>query len=422
MKKAGTNSQFCEPFQVSREHGTIKSDVEINVNQKFKNLLFNRQNKKGMENIVVLYAEAFPPDVGGGEKYNFELAKSINLSGIKMVVITPVKSGMPDLPDFEVVRMRLPLKFGFSLNFIESFILIVQRKPKLIHFSGPAFSDFVLIPILKFLGRKIVVTFHGQFNNKLARQISSIFIRFIYIYADRIIVETSRDENYLKNLGVDTHKIRNFVFDGIDGKYLTCESQQTGTLSIKDDRPLKFIFIGGLTSSRPYKGSDLLIDLFIELSKSNIEPMPELSIIGRGDLLPILTRKAEGLTNIHFFGYLDQEDLLEQLKDSDMLILPSKSDGEGFGIVALEAIGCGKPVIVSKYAGISEYVLKYNAGYVVDPFNFNEIIEIIKYVNLNRGILNVLRENGRKMITMEEMTKNGSIRKTLEVYGEVIGV
>jgi len=420
MKKAGTNFQFREPFQVSGEHGTIKSDVEINVNQKFKNLLFNRQNKKGMENTVVLYAEAFPPDVGGGEKYNYELAKSINLSGIKMVVITPIKSGMPNLPDFEVVRMRLPLKFGFSLNFIESFILIVQRKPKLIHFSGPAFSDFVLIPILKFLGRKIVVTFHGQLNNKLARQISSIFIRFVYRYADRIIVETSRDENYLKNLGVDTHKIRNFVFDGIDSQYLTCESQQTDTLSIKNDRPLKFIFIGGLTSSRPYKGSDLLIDLFIELNKSNIEPMPELSIIGRGDLLPILKRKAEGSTNIHFFGYLDQEDLLEQLKDSDILILPSKSDGEGFGIVALEAIGCGKPVIVSKYAGISEYVSRYNAGYVVDPFHFNEIIEIIKYVNLNRGILNVLRENGRKMITMEEMTKNGSIRKTLEVYGEVI--
>jgi len=117
---------------------------------------------------------------------------------------------------------------------------------------------------------------------------------------------------------------------------------------------------------------------------------------------------------------LDQDDLLEQLKDSDMLILPSKSDGEGFGLVALEAIACGKPVIISKYAGISEYILKYNAGYVVDPFNFNEIIEIIKYINLNRGILNVLRENGRKMITMEEMTKNGSIRKTLEVYREVI--
>jgi len=422
MKKVGTNFQSAESFQASGEHGNIKSDVEINVNYKVKNSILTRQNQKGKENIVVLYAEAFPPDVGGGEKYNFELARSINLSGTKMVVITPIKSGVPDLQDFEVVRMKLPLKLGFSLNFIESFILIIQRRPKLIHFSGPAFSDFVLIPILKFLRRKIVVTFHGQLNNKLARQIFSIFIRFIYRYADRIIVHTSRDENYLKNLGVDTHKIRNFVFDLIDGKYLTCESQQTDTLSIKNDRPLKFIFIGGLTSSRPYKGSDLLIDLFIELSKSNIEPMPKLRIIGTGDLLPILKRKAEGLTNIHFLGYLDLEDLLEQLKDSDILILPSKSDGEGFGLVALEAIACDKPVIISKYAGISEYILKYNAGYVVDPFNFNEIIEIIKYINLNRGILNVLRENGRKMMTMEEMTKNGSIRKTLEVYREVISV
>jgi len=420
MKKTNIYFKYSASLQASGEQDNVKFKVELNAKHKLKNIIFNRQDKKEREDTVVLCAEAFPPDVGGGEKYNFELAKSINLSGTKMVVITPIRSGVPDLQDFEVVRMKLPLKFGFSLNFIESFILIVQRKPKLIHFSGPAFSDFVLIPILKFLRRKIVVTFHGQLNNKLARQIFSIFIRFIYRYVDRIIVETSRDENYLKNLGIDEHKIRNFVFVGIDSQYLTCESQQTDTSSIKNDRPLKFIFIGGLTSSRPYKGSDLLIDLFIELSKSNIEPMPELSVIGKGDLLPILTRKAEGFTNIHFFGYLDQDDLLKQLKDSDILILPSKSDGEGFGIVALEAIGCGKPVIVSKYAGISEYILKYNAGYVVDPFNFNEIIEIIKYINLNRGILNVLRENGRKMITMEEMTKNESIRKTLEVYREVI--
>jgi len=171
MKKTSTNFQSVKPFQASGEQGNIKSDVEINVNYKLKNSILTKQNEKGKENIVVLYAEAFPPDVGGREKYNFELAKSINLSGIKMVVITPIKSGVPDLQDFEVVRMKLPLKFGFSLNFIESFILIVKRKPKLIHFSGPAFSDLDLIPILKFLRRKVVVTFHGQFNNKLARQI-----------------------------------------------------------------------------------------------------------------------------------------------------------------------------------------------------------------------------------------------------------
>jgi len=134
MKKTSTNFQSAETFQPSGEHGNIKSDVEINVNYKLKNSILTRQNEKGKENIVVLYAEAFPPDVGGGEKYNFELVIRFNLSGIKMVVITPIKSGVPDLQDSEVVRMKLPLKLGFSLNFIESFILIIQRRPKLIHF------------------------------------------------------------------------------------------------------------------------------------------------------------------------------------------------------------------------------------------------------------------------------------------------
>jgi len=420
MRKLSIKFYCSIPFQASGKKDNLKTKIEFNINNKLKNTVLTRQIRKKKENIVVLYAEAFPPDVGGGEKYNYELAKSINSLGIKMVVVTPIRSEQPDSPDFDVVKMKLPLKLGFSLNFIESFFLIIQRKPKLIHFSGPAFSDLLLIPLFKFLKYNIVVTFHGQLNNKLARQIFSIFIRFIYKYADSVIVETKRDENYLKNLGVNIEKIRNFVFDGIDSTNLNCNFQQTSYLSIGIDKPLKFIFIGGLTSSRPYKGPDLLIDLFIEVSRSNIKPMPELRIIGKGDLLPSLMKKAEGMTNIHFLGYLDTKSFQKELISSDMLILTSKSDGEGFGIVALEAIACGKPVIVSKYTGISEYILKYNAGYVIDPFNFDEAIKIIEYINLNRGILNILKENGKKMIELEGMTKSDSIRKTLEIYRELM--
>ena len=286
-----------------------------------------------------------------------------------MSVVTPVISELKEDFKFKVLRLKMPMRFGFSLNLLEPLVLIIKERPRIVHFSGPAVIDFILIPLFKLLGYSVILTFHGQFNNKFARAFSKFLIPIVYKRVDIIIVETERDQNYLASKQVGSYKIRKFVFDGVNKSKFNCSESHRDDCSQSENKPLRFIFIGGLSSSRSYKGYDLLVDMFVKLKDSPIFPIPELIIVGSGDRLIEMKKKCEGLDYIRFKGRLNDDEMIEELCNSDILILPSKSDGEGFGIVALEALSCNKPVMVSKYAGIAELTSKYNAGIVYDPWD-----------------------------------------------------
>ncbi|MEM3489593.1 MAG: glycosyltransferase family 4 protein [Nitrososphaerota archaeon] len=373
----------------------------------------------GKMSKIIIYTDAFWPNIGGGERYCLELAKTLTELGNKVTVVTPIKSKIRDVFNFKVIRLKKPIIFGFNLNFIEPFFKILREKPSVVHFSGPAVSDFFLIPIFKLLGYKTVLTFHGQFNSRAARSIVKIAIPLVYRFLDAIIVETRRDETYLVDARVPKERIFFMVYDGIDRNVFKCPIDGSDKTELNTERPLRFIFVGGITKSRPYKGYDILIDIFKTFNQEGIEPNPQLVVIGDGDLLPELKEKTRGYRNIFFLGSVDERELVEQLCKSDVLILPSKSDGEGFGKVALEAISCGKPVLVSKYAGISELVDRYKAGIVFDPEDLPKVVEQVKRLNSNRKILEELSKNGDEMIKNERLSLVESVMKTVEIYRKI---
>lgn len=113
------------------------------------------------------------------------------------------------------------------------------------------------------------------------------------------------------------------------------------------------------------KGLDLLITAFAELEKEidNIR----LVIVGpdEGFLSNLikLSRELKIENKVVFTGPLYQEKKLEAYVDSDVFVLASKS--ENFGNVVVEALACGKPVIVTNKCGVSEFVLK-DLGYVIN--------------------------------------------------------
>ena len=76
---------------------------------------------------------------------------------------------------------------------------------------------------------------------------------------------------------------------------------------------------------------------------------------GSGDLMnPMISRVAElGMTDrFHFTGFLQGNDVVSMLEMTDVFVMPSVS--EPFGIVPLEAMQSGVPVIISNQSGVSE--------------------------------------------------------------------
>jgi glycosyltransferase involved in cell wall biosynthesis len=239
-----------------------------------------------------------------------------------------------------------------------------------------------------------------------------------YNFSDKIIVQTIRDFKYLKGLNVSKKKIISFIFNGVDTKKFKCPSNAERFDRLESALPLKFIFIGGLTSSRAYKGVDLLLEIFKRIGECDISPIPELIVVGGGELLKPLKTDTKNFKNINLLGRLEDDELIRELCLSNILILPSKTDGEGLGKVVFEAVSCGKPVMVSKFAGASEMVSKYEAGVIFDPFNTDGAIKIIGFLNSHRELLEKFSINGQRMITEEGLDLLSTTKKHIKLYTE----
>ncbi|TQE98272.1 MAG: glycosyltransferase family 4 protein [Spiribacter salinus] len=140
--------------------------------------------------------------------------------------------------------------------------------------------------------------------------------------------------------------------------------------------------LGRLSADEQYKGHDEVLDLLPELSLE----VPDIAylICGDGDDRPRLQAKAECLgiaDRVVFAGYVPEEDKPEYLRLADAFVMPGR--GEGFGIVYLEALACGIPVVASAADASQEAVLHGRMGQVVDPDNPDSV---------KAGILAALKE------------------------------
>ena len=137
-----------------------------------------------------------------------------------------------------------------------------------------------------------------------------------------------------------------------------------------------------LSASERYKGFDEVL----ELMPSLVQEMPDLVyvIAGDGDDRPRLHNKASRLgisERVVFAGYIPEHEKADHFRLADAFVMPGR--GEGFGIVYLEAMACGIPVVASKADASREAVLDGQLGLLVNPDNPQEIRAAIQEA-LNR--------------------------------------
>lgn len=124
--------------------------------------------------------------------------------------------------------------------------------------------------------------------------------------------------------------------------------------------------VARLSACERYKGVDELLELLPTLSGE----IPNLAylIVGDGDDRDRLQKKAESLgvdDRVRFAGYVAEAEKADHYRLADVFVMPGR--GEGFGIVYLEALACGVPVIASSADASREVVLDGELGAVVDP-------------------------------------------------------
>ncbi len=135
------------------------------------------------------------------------------------------------------------------------------------------------------------------------------------------------------------------------------------------------IHIGRQTES---KGTDLIIRSIKELSKKY---KISLQVIGDGDFLPYLKNLAKKLqieNHILFTGKLTHEEIIKELRKTDILVFPSKT--EGFPKVVMEAMSQGNVVISTGVSVLKDLIPESHAGFILEERSPEEITKHVEYL------------------------------------------
>jgi len=135
-------------------------------------------------------------------------------------------------------------------------------------------------------------------------------------------------------------------------------------ISARSESGISILFVGGLDRAHAFKGVPVLLEALAQI------PAVRLRIVGDGDLRPQYEQRARALgiaDRTEFLGAVSDADLPNVYRGASVLVLPSVSRSEAFGVVLLEAMASGIPVITADLPGVRTVVVDGETGFLVPP-------------------------------------------------------
>ena len=197
---------------------------------------------------------------------------------------------------------------------------------------------------------------------------------------------------------IDVEKVRilhNCLDPSLTAISLAGQGTITAPLGLKSP---SILTVSRLSLYDRYKGHTQVIQA-LALVQQQIAPL-HYYVVGEGELkveLQQLCQKLGVATSVHFLGQVDELTLKMLYQHADLFVMPSR--GEGFGLVFLEAMAWGTPVIAGNQDAAVEVVQHGETGLLVDPDNVSELAQSILRLIRNEDLRKKMGEAGRQLAT-----------------------
>ena len=236
--------------------------------------------------------------------------------------------------------------------------------------------------------------------------------------ADAIVVSTEEEREDLVRLYGKSPSNVHVIPAGVDLDLFrpSDKARAREVLGLREKKVM--LYVGRI---EPLKGLDLLIGAFAAL-----EDITDTRLVvvggkpGDDSELDRLALTADRLgigEKVTFTGAVPQADLPTYYNACDVLVLPSYY--ESFGLVALEAMACGTPVLVSRVGGLKTFVREGETGYLVPwhcPEPFTQRLEIL----LTNPRLGEMMGRAAR-VQAEQMSWSRVAERTLDCYSALLG-
>lgn len=277
-----------------------------------------------------------------------------------------------------VIKGKGKGSFDKIIKYLIFFLTTIVRYHKkydlvYLHYISHSYIPLLLIqPIFK---KKLVVHIHGG-DILQEKNVNNIFFALKSFIAKKAIKNSYKimvPSNYYKNViinqfDVNSDKIFVYASGGVDLKEFYYKP-------VKNEEKFILGFVGRLDEG---KGLEYLIESAYELEKY----IPNLSIrvagVGEKEKKYFKMVKDKNLENtIKFEGSVAHNKLVHFYNGLDLFIFPTERKSESLGLVGLEAMACGVPVIGSKIGGLEDYLEDKKNGLFFQVGNTKELTQKI---------------------------------------------
>lgn len=366
---------------------------------------------------ILVLGKYYPPYCGGIETLTRNWCEGfVKLGGqVDCVVSNDAPRTTRERP--EGVDLKRCAQFGTLLSTpISPGYLLAARRPAdviQLHFPNP------LADVAMFLGARrtpLVVTYHSDIvRQAMAMAFYRPLLTWLLRRADRIVVATPPQLENSEALSPYRTKCEVIPF-GLDLKrFWTPPEPMPEVVEVArrqaNGRPV-LLNIGRLVG---YKGQRYLIEALRRLDAI-------VWLVGTGPLREELEALAGSLgvqTKVKFWGEVPDELLPALLHASDVFVLSSITPNEAFGLVQVEAMAAGKPVISCRLNSGVPYVNQDGkTGFVVPPADSEALAKAVENLWGNRDLCAALGENGRHR-ARSEFSLEVMVQRYWDLFGRL---
>lgn len=295
---------------------------------------------------------------------------------------------------------------GLGLRLFQTYVETYGR-PDIIHVHSMLYAGFVAEIIKQKFNIPYVITEHSStFARNLISQEMMVLLQPVVAHASICLAVS---QNFCQYLNCQfTHSDWKYIPNIVSDNFFKPEiNQLTSHLEKK-----RIISICHLNKN---KNTGLLIQAFAQFIRQSLVGDVELIIGGDGEereVLESLVKELDLVENVKFLGPLTREGVKQEIQKSSMFVISSHY--ETFGVVAIEALALGKPILSTKCGG-PESIINSKVGVLVENNSVDELATGMYYLYEH---LNDYNPKELKTYCLENFSENAVVQKLTKIYIE----
>ncbi|MEO0281400.1 MAG: glycosyltransferase family 4 protein [candidate division WOR-3 bacterium] len=356
---------------------------------------------------ILLVSDPYYPYPSGISEYTFYLSKYLKKHRNEVQILTTHYKGEKE--EKGVIRFGKVLMIPMNKSYATmAFGLDIPSKVKnllsnndfdIVHLNGPFFPSLSFFALHYSKTKNIAAFLNAgfkfyNFGSKIFRIVYKKYLNKIDGYF--AISETAK-------LAMEPYFPGDYeiIPAGVDVEFFESEGEK-----FEIEGYPKILFLGRLDER---KGVLKIINVFSKLLK--IKKDAKLIIAGKGPLDGQAKQMVKDLRierSTIFTGYVKKDDIPKYYRTADIYCSPALG-GESFGIVLLEAMACGTPVVASNIHGYSQVIENLKDGVLFDPLSEEDLLSKLILLSDDKNLRETLKKNGKKK-SLDYSWENVSIR------------